>query len=471
VVTGLVLDGTGFELLAGGERLGSRRVVGPGEMEFLAGLAGRYSRAVHAGRDDGALIGLGRDLYRWLDGDQGQLDVLLERAARPVVFEVAGPWSPSEAGWAVLRAPFELLAQPGGGFLAEDELARFCVVRRLGPQGDRPGLGGFRLGLAFMASSPRGQHELDFEAEEAAILRAVGETRLDLLVEDTGDPEQLAHRLAGTGGMPVVHLSCHGLNNWQTRPGDPGVPVLMMEDETGAGRPTTAGDLAGLLTGVPRLVFVSACLTATGADAGAHLPPGNGHKGDPGAGGAGLVAHSLATALVAAGFPAVLGWDGSVEDRAATAFAGRLYRALADRGDLAVAVGDARRVLLESPDPVVRGGLASGPVVAGPGWRRSAGRRHPETFPGPGDSRYQDVPGPQAAGAGGGGGDVRGAAAGAAAGAKGPAVGGAGGGAAARAGAAGQVQPGRPDHRPVPRVRGGGGVRRLRRPGHRRRHC
>ena len=91
-----------------------------------------------------------------------------------------------------------------------------------------------------MASSPRGQHELDFEAEEAAILAAVGETRVDLVVEDTGDPEQLAHRLAELGGMPVVHLSCHGLNNWRTRPGGPGVPVLMMEDDVGGGRPTTA---------------------------------------------------------------------------------------------------------------------------------------------------------------------------------------------------------------------------------------
>jgi hypothetical protein len=92
------------------------------------------------------------------------------------------------------------------------------------------------------------------------------------------------------------------------------------------------------------------------------------------------VAHSLATALVAAGIPAVIGWDGSVGDRSATVFAERLYRGLADRAELAVAVGDARRVLLESDDPQVRadwhlarlwlGPAGGGPLVAG-GRKRS----------------------------------------------------------------------------------------------------
>src|ERR1035441_1858411 len=150
-MTGLVVDGTGFEVLAGDERIGSRRSLGPGDVELLAGLAGRYVRAVQARSDAGVFAGLGRELYRWLDGDQGQLTALLERAGRPLVFEVTGPRSPSESAWAVLRAPFELLAAPDGGFLAADALARFCVARRLGPPLGRPPPDGFRLGLAFMA--------------------------------------------------------------------------------------------------------------------------------------------------------------------------------------------------------------------------------------------------------------------------------------------------------------------------------
>src|ERR1035441_6491341 len=87
VMTGLVVDSTGFEVLAGGERIGPRRLLGLGDVGLLTGLAARYVRAVQAGSDAGAFAELGRELYGWLDGDQGQLTVLLEQADRPGGFE------------------------------------------------------------------------------------------------------------------------------------------------------------------------------------------------------------------------------------------------------------------------------------------------------------------------------------------------------------------------------------------------
>jgi hypothetical protein len=244
VVTGLVVDAAGFEVLAGDERIGSRRPIGPADVELLTGLAGRYVRAVQAGSDAGVFVELGRELYSWLDGDQGQLSGLLERAARPLVFEVTGPRSPSEVPWAVLRAPFELLARPGGGLLAEDELARFCAARRLGPAEARPTLDQFRLGLAFMESSPRDQHELDFEAEEAAVLAAVGEGSVDLVVDDTGDPEQLARRLAGLGGS--YESDGLGADSDVAAPG--ASQLLLIADRRLSGEAVAAGEVAARIT-------------------------------------------------------------------------------------------------------------------------------------------------------------------------------------------------------------------------------
>ncbi|BAJ27690.1 MULTISPECIES: CHAT domain-containing protein [Kitasatospora] len=388
MITGLVVEEGGFELVVGGDGLGPRRPLRDGDVDWLTGVANRYVDAVRGGSRREVLLGLGRELYGWLDGDRRWLARLLEEAPSPVLFEVRGPRRPSVAEWALLRAPFELLAVPGGGFLVE-EPEQFAVVRRLGRPSPADPLDDRRLGVAFMASAPRGQHELDYEAEELAILGAVGEMGLDLVVEDSGTPERLGMRLAELGGMPVVHLSCHGLHNWREGPGAPATPVLLLEDDLGEGRPTSARELVGLLTPKPRLAFVSACLTATGADVAGHLPAGAGRRGGPAAGAGAAVAHSLATELVAAGIPAVIGWDGSVSDRAATLFAEHLYSQLSRHAAVAVAVDAARRQLLRSPDEHVRadwhlarlwlGPAGGGPLVAGTVKRRMAPAHHATT--------------------------------------------------------------------------------------------
>ncbi|MBW6435023.1 tetratricopeptide repeat protein [Actinoplanes hulinensis] len=373
MVTGLVLDAAGFEVLVAGKPVGARRPLGPADVELLQGVAAEYVDAVHSDADDAVFVALGRKLFAWIGGDEVQFRT-------PLVFEVRASASPSAAEWAVLRAPWEVLADQHG-FLAADELRRYEVVRRLGAPNDAPPLDDLRLGLMFMASAPRGQRELDFEAEESAILTAVGDTRVDLVVEDTGDPDQLGQRWADLGGLPVLHLSCHGVNNWRTSPDQPRMAVLMMENEIGDASPVTAAALVRRLPMMPRLMFVSACLTATAADAEGYMPPGPDHRSTDTAAASTTpvpvvpVAHSLSTGLVTAGVPAVIGWDGSVTDGAATLFAQHLYQQLGLRQDLAAAVGDARRKLLACDQPRLRadwhlariwlGPAGGGPVVGG----------------------------------------------------------------------------------------------------------
>jgi hypothetical protein len=203
----------------------------------------------------------------------------------------------------------------------------------------------YRLGVAFMAAAPRGARDLDFEAEEAAIMQAAGEN-LDLFVEESGNAEELGRRLAHLKPpLPVLHLSCHGHNAWQGKDGKATPqPALWLEDATGGEQPATAGMLFDALGAYrPRLLFLSACLTAA--------------AGGQDAATLAALSDSLATRLVR-DIPAVLGWDGSVADVAATAFARELYDDLGKGVALPLAAAAARRSLLNGVGAA--GGSADG---------------------------------------------------------------------------------------------------------------
>ena len=372
VMFGLFAVDGGFELLCGDTAVGARRHLDASAVGALEGFSRRYCELLRSPHAAAGLLALGRDLYSWLNSD-GQLTTLLQRGDRPLRFEVcAGNLIPSAAEWALLRAPWELLADQQG-FLAGDVQLRFSPVRRLGREATALGLDKHRLGLVFMAASPRGARELDYEAEETAIMTAVGSTKLDLLVEESGNPDELGERLTDYATMQAVHLSCHGDNAWRPlgKPMAQPKPVLLLETLEGEELPTDAGELIGALRAHrPRLVFLSACLTAAaGAEGG--LPGGK----EAAAGLRGGVAHSLAEALVNAGLPAVLGWDGSVADEAATAFAATLYDGLEGQDDLADAVAAGRRALLNASEESKRrdwhlarlwyGPQGGGPIVGG----------------------------------------------------------------------------------------------------------
>jgi tetratricopeptide (TPR) repeat protein len=334
-MTGISIADGGFELLCNGERIGRRRHLDDATVKTLNGFSARYAALLD--RDDetsAELLVLGRDLTRFLDGDGRDLAMLLDRATRPLHFEIAtSSKRPLDTERALLRAPWELMANDDG-FLAVDVGLGFSPTRRLGRPTTPPALDRYRLGLVFMAAAPRGAHELDFEAEETAIMTAVGKTALDLLVEESGNPDLLAERIDELPSMQALHLNCHGTN-------DPH-PALLLEDEGGDAQPTTAAALIETLRAHrPRFLFLSACLTAASA------PVAGGTTQRPRR--RGTLAQSLAEQMVDSGVPAVLGWDGSVGDAAAIAFAKSLYDGLAGRKTPPDAVATARRTLLNAP--------------------------------------------------------------------------------------------------------------------------
>jgi tetratricopeptide (TPR) repeat protein len=293
------------------------------DTDRLRALAKRYDQTV-AASTDADLLGIGRDLALWLTGESRWLERLLD-CEPPLQLEIRVPRHFGEADRVLLDAPWELLADHRGFFVADRHI-RLAPHRRIAgepkPFGPQPGA----LTVLFMAASPRGVPELDFEAEEAQILAATKGLPLDLFVEETGTAHELGLRTAQLAtpehAVHVVHVSCHGEHLPK--------PAMLLEDESGDPALATAEDLYKSLGGAGSsvgLVFLSACSTAATSP----VRPTD----------------SLTLDLVRSGVRAVLGWAAPVGDWTASCFATVLYATLA-RGDtsLEVSVGEARRELL-----------------------------------------------------------------------------------------------------------------------------
>lgn len=178
----------------------------------------------------------------------------------------------------------------------------------------------------FMAAAPEGPSVLDFEAEEAAILQATARLPIHLVVEESGAARFLGERLDLDGPFEALHLSCHGDIHPQRG------HVLVLEDEVGDVALADAGEIARLLgdPGRTPLVFLSACRTAEQA--------GSNEEGA-------RSSEPFVREMTRAGVANVLGWDGSVYDADASAFAQALYRELASRERVSYAAAVARQAL------------------------------------------------------------------------------------------------------------------------------
>ncbi|MEJ2229232.1 MAG: CHAT domain-containing protein, partial [Alphaproteobacteria bacterium] len=279
--------------------------------------AERYGRAVKA-RNHSELLAIGQEVFGWLEDDGHRWGSQLTDNTGQICLDIVTDKNPDDGARDFLDVPWELLARDGV-YLAEDDFRPFCLQRRLGEAGELAAPQYKDLAVMFMAAAPRNvEPVLDFEGEEAGILAATDNLPLALTVEESGSADFLKDRLADDGPFEVMHLTCHG------NIGKEG-PVLALEDEGGYLALTSAGTLAATLgSEKPGLLFLSACRTAE--NDGPTAP--------------------LAIQLMRAGVPAVLGWDGSVRDIDASAFARETYAELARHERPVFAVASARQRLL-----------------------------------------------------------------------------------------------------------------------------
>src|SRR6478672_11732313 len=269
-------------------------------------------------RPDLSLIG--KRLFLWLDGDGRWLSrAINECAEEGVVLAIAAEAKLSYLPWEVLH--------DGTVFLVERNYPLVVPVRWVNqpflerPPQPRP------LQILFMATSPENvQPVLDFEQEEASILRVTQDLPLTLRVEESGCVPELSKLWMRypDNTFDVFHLTGHASVQSQK----PYIPYFITESLTGEKRQTTAPELLKVFqVRRPRLIFLSGCRTGQGGNQGS-VP-------------------SFAEALVHQGIPAVLGWGRPIADPIATQAVAFLYERLAAGDQLVQGLALTHRFLLQ----------------------------------------------------------------------------------------------------------------------------
>lgn len=216
--------------------------------------------------------------------------------------------------------PWELLySVQAGKFLALDR--RFSIVRHIEvPQPERPISYRPPLRILCVASQPQGYETLKVHEELAWIEKAWARPwrKVKIYALRHASLAEMHAALLGHG-VHLLHFLGHGEY-------DPisGEGMLLFEDEMGEPRRVTGEELAEQVADHPGLrgVFLNACWTAKAG------------LGSPFAG--------VATALVRAGVPAVLGMQFEISDPAAREFSRAVYQGLAAGESVDAAVVEGR---------------------------------------------------------------------------------------------------------------------------------
>ncbi|QZZ20634.1 CHAT domain-containing protein [Leptothermofonsia sichuanensis E412] len=263
---------------------------------------------------------IGQRLFNWLDGRDRWLGSRLgQYPGEGVVLAIAVRGQLAHLPWEVLHDGVQFLVQRYPAVVpvrwqSADPVTQLTPVTQ--PQNRA-------LRVLFMATSPQGvQPVLNYEQEEAAILKATARPTIGLTVEESGCLEDTyGTEPTSRRYFDVVHITGHATIQ-------EGQPRFITETATGDAYYASPIEIARTLKApLPPLLFLSGCKTGQSGHAGA-VP-------------------SMAEQLLQAGATAVLGWGQNVLDRDATAAAAALYEALSRSQPLVEAVAFAYQTLIE----------------------------------------------------------------------------------------------------------------------------
>ncbi|MBK7972915.1 MAG: CHAT domain-containing protein [Deltaproteobacteria bacterium] len=369
-------DGPGWRLAwrADGAPLGAERVVAGQAMAEVWSAAERFRQTFEQGLrplvPPGVLREVGAALERafWVPAIAKAPPVGVDEAHELVIESGAD---------AALELPWELVESAPGRPIGCDPSWR---IRRAPLPGDAssvacasavatapPALAEGPLRVVFLSAAPRGHDHLDYERDEARMLRSIESLLGDVVVHvaEQGTLEALAalvaeHRphvihLAGRVSAPASSTAA-ACDAWGGGPA-----TFDFEDESGAPDPRDAATVMSRLAapGSVRCVVLAACDTSPAAAA------------------------AWCAEAVRAGLPAALAWAARTDDALATRFASILYEHLAHGAGLARALA-AVRERLRSSGQIQRGAGAAAPVVQDPSYAVA------QLFAGAGDDRVFD---------------------------------------------------------------------------------
>ena len=266
------------------------------------------------------LLNIGHSLFELINYSQQSVNEWLNSTGsrQLVIFSDVIPTKQQQL---LLSLPWEVLAF-NQRFLVDDILP-FEVVRSIGSINSTLPAAPYKdLTLAFMAADPELNSNLNYEAEEQAIFNATKHyNNLNLIVDESGNLEQLNKHLLDAGHCDILHLSCHG--GFDSEQGF----VLYMEDDHFALQAATAFDFLYLKDQISAL-FLSACHSASISEK-----------------------QSLMIDLVRLGIANIIGWEGSVADDDATQFSSYFYQALQKAATIPFACAFARQSLFKNKRP------------------------------------------------------------------------------------------------------------------------